>query len=87
AEASGNGEWIDYVFRLYTALREPLEPVLIERLYSLLRTTTGVSSVLFRHYLSALRTVGDRLSPADQFLVKRIQGLEPLVLAQPPFAG
>lgn len=87
AEASGNGEWVDYVFRLYTALRQPLEPMLIERLYSLLRTTQGVSSVLFRHYLSALRTVGDRLSPADQFLVKRIQGLEPLVLAQPPFAG
>jgi CheY-like chemotaxis protein len=87
AEASGSGEWIDYVFRLYTSLRQPLPPVLIERLYSLLRTTTGVSSVLFRHYLSALRTIGDRLGPADQFLVRRIKGLEPLILAQSPFAG
>jgi hypothetical protein len=80
AEASRNGEWIDYVFRLYTALRHPLPPGLIERLYALLRTTTGVSVVLFRHYLAALRTIG--LGPADQFLVRRIQGLEQLILLQ-----
>jgi CheY-like chemotaxis protein len=83
AEASGTGEWVDYVVRLYTALRIPLPPALIERLYSLLRSTTGVSVVLFRHYLSALRTIGDRLSPADQFLVRRIQGLEQLIAQQP----
>jgi CheY-like chemotaxis protein len=80
AEASGSGEWVDYVFRLYTALRHPLPPALIERLYSLLRTTSGVSVVLFRHYLAALRTIG--LGPADQFLVRRIQGLEQLILLQ-----
>jgi pSer/pThr/pTyr-binding forkhead associated (FHA) protein/CheY-like chemotaxis protein len=82
AEASGSGEWIDYVFRLYTALRHPLPPAVIERLYALLRTTTGVSVVLFRHYLAALRTIATRLGPADQFLVKRTQGLEHLISQQ-----
>jgi hypothetical protein len=82
AEASGTGEWLDFVFRLYTALRQPLPPAVIERLYSLMRTTTGVSIVLFRHYLAALRTLGDRLGPADQFLVRRIQGLEQLIALQ-----
>lgn len=82
AETSMSGDWVDYVFRIYTAMAQPLPPPVIERLYGLLRRTRGVSVVLFRHYLAALRTVHDRLGPAEQFLVRRVQGLEPLVLQQ-----
>jgi CheY-like chemotaxis protein len=81
AEASGTGAWIDYLFKLFSALRAPLPPNVIERLYSLVRNVSGISLVVFRNYLNALRLDHDRMSHAEQFLVRRIQGLEAIILS------
>ena len=82
AEATGKGAWADYVFDLYTILRRPLPGPLVERLYDTLRNLSPINLGLFRRYLSVLRAIDPQLGPADRFLVRRIQGLEELLVSR-----
>ena len=71
--------WIDYLFRIFTALSRPLPPELIEQLHDLLRRTPGVSRGGFLRYLAALRASRHEFGPGEHFLIRRIEGLEPLL--------
>jgi pSer/pThr/pTyr-binding forkhead associated (FHA) protein len=76
AEAHRAGEWINFIFALYTALARPMSPEQVERLCRVVPESQGVKMSAFRGYLEALAKVVDRLGPKERFLVRRIQGLE-----------
>jgi pSer/pThr/pTyr-binding forkhead associated (FHA) protein len=75
AEASRGGEWIDYLFQLFTRLERPMPSGVIERLYRLIPESQGAKMTYYRAYLAALGRLGKRLGPQERFLVRRIQGL------------
>ncbi|MEY2932322.1 MAG: hypothetical protein RL033_3071 [Pseudomonadota bacterium] len=74
-----SAQWIDYVFRLFTAMSRPLPTDLIELLHELIRLVPGTSRVGFQRYLSALRASRHEFGPGEHFLIRRIEGLEPLI--------
>lgn len=78
ASALNRGDWIDYVFDLYTARKELLPQNVVDELYTVLRRVrVGGSSLV--NYLEALRNASSTFGPNDRFLISRIEGLEPLV--------
>jgi CheY-like chemotaxis protein len=78
AEEAREPGWIDYVMRLFRELGRPLPSSAIERLHAPLRQLNGFSRGLFHEYLEMLRSSQRLLGAADQFLIRRIEGLEPL---------
>jgi CheY-like chemotaxis protein len=76
AEELRDPSWIEYIFRLYQSLDRPLPASAIDRVHVALRQVPGVSRVVFREYVQVLRSRS--ANPADQFLSRRIEGLEPL---------
>jgi CheY-like chemotaxis protein len=78
AEELRDPSWVEYVFRLYQALRRPLPAAALDRVHVALRQVPGVSRAVFRDYREELRS-RPLPSPADQFLIRRIDGLEPLL--------
>jgi len=76
AETNHAGEWVNFIFELYTALKRPMSPEQVERLCRVAPDSQGVKMSAFRSYLDVLGKVIDRLGPKERFLVRRIQGLE-----------
>jgi CheY-like chemotaxis protein len=80
AAANRSAGWIDYLFRVFTAVSRPLSADVIEGLHDLMRRIHGVSHGGFVRYLSALRARRHEFGPGEHFLYRRIEGLEPLLL-------
>lgn len=80
ADATGKARWIDYCFELFAALSRPLPGEVVDQLYVVLRKVSGVALSGFRTYLERLRAVVSSLSPAERFVLQRIEGLERLIL-------
>jgi DNA-binding NarL/FixJ family response regulator len=76
AEAQRSGEWINFIFALFTVLGRPMSPEHVERLCRVVPDSHGVKMSAFRGYLDVLVKAADRLGPKERFLVRRIQGLE-----------
>lgn len=81
ASATGKGLWIDYIVRLYAQAEQPIPAELIDELYSVLRRVNQIDLRGLREYLDVLRSRASEWSPAERFLVSRIEGLERLALA------
>ena len=79
AEDTHSAHWIDYVFRVFTGMSRPLSTDLIEQLHELLRRVPGANRSAYQRYLMALRACRHEFGPSDHFLVRRIEGLEPLI--------
>jgi CheY-like chemotaxis protein len=79
AEDTESAQWIDYIFRIFTSLSRPLSTDLIEHLHDLVRRVPHVSRSAFQRYLMALRACRHEFGPGEHFLVRRIEGLEPLI--------
>jgi len=79
AEDMHSPHWIDYVFRIYTSLSLPLSTELIEMLHDLIRAVPGTSRGAYQRYLSALRACRHEFGPGEHFLIRRIEGLQPLI--------
>jgi hypothetical protein len=78
AAATGRGSWINYIFELNTRLELMLPAYLVDELYSVLRKVKAVDMAILRGYAKKLRErAGDR-SPAEKFILQRIEGLERL---------
>ncbi len=79
ASALSKGEWVDYVFDLFTARAELLPQPVVDELYTVLRKIR-VDGGRLRDYLEVIRAQPEgSLGPTARFLVSRIEGLEPLV--------
>jgi hypothetical protein len=79
SSATGKGEWVDYIFDLYSFARRPPPGTVIDELYTAIRKVKSIDVRSFRAYLDALRGEGAQFGPSDRFLMQRLEGLERLV--------
>lgn len=80
AEATGRGKWVDYSIDLFAALNRPLPAATVDQLYETVRDVSGIDVAGFRRYVEQVRDLTD-LSPAERFVLQRLQGLTSIVLA------
>lgn len=80
AAATNNPDWIVFAISMYHYQAEVMPVALVDELYSLLRKVRGVPVDVVRSYLGVLRAREQSLSPAERFALKRIEGLEHIVL-------
>ena len=79
AEVTQKGKWVDYVFRLYRAQYELIDIDIVNELYGVLPKTKGASLVEFRQYLEQLSSELENYSPAERFVMSRLEGMEALL--------
>lgn len=77
--ATRKSSWADYAFELFMNLRRPLPGPVVDELYSVLRTVSGVDLTLLRNYVALLQALQHSFGPSERFLVQRIEGLERIV--------
>ncbi|MEI9950957.1 MAG: FHA domain-containing protein [Pseudomonadota bacterium] len=82
ALATTHGRWVDYIFRLHTAVGRPCAGPIVDQLYTVLRKVKAVNLTVLRDYLQSLRELSAGLGPADRFLLSRLDGLERLAAAK-----
>ena len=82
ADATGKGTWVDYIVALYHGLRRPVPAEIVDELYTTLRKVGAVDLPRFAAYVETLREASATLSPAEKFLVSRVEGLERLARAR-----
>ena len=80
--ATGNGRWVDYIFRIHAALGRTCVAHVVDELYTVLRKVKAVNLTVLRDYLEGLRDLSGSLGPADRFLLSRLEGLERLAAAK-----
>lgn len=76
AATTGKGSWFDYVIRIYMTVNRPCPAEIVDELYAVLRKVGSIDLKLLRSYIHELRSSAEALSPAERFLVNRIDGLE-----------
>jgi hypothetical protein len=82
ARATGQGAWIDYVFRLFAELGRLPTPAIVDELHLAVRVAPGVNIPAFRRYVEAMRGTQNAMSPSDRFLLRRLEGLEGVLASQ-----
>ena len=82
SQATGNGRWVDYIFRLHTAVAKMCPGPVIDELYTVLRKVKAVNLTVLRDYLDTLHDLTGSLGPADRFQLSRLEGLERLAAAK-----
>ncbi|HSN99621.1 MAG TPA: FHA domain-containing protein [Candidatus Nanopelagicales bacterium] len=78
ASATGRGTWVDYIFELNTRLGLLLPGPLVDELYTVLRKVKSVDMTILRGYVKRIREGAGERSPAERFILQRIEGLERL---------
>ncbi len=81
ARATGQSRWLDYAFRLFAAAERLPPTQVIDELYPAVRAAPGVSLTEFRAYLEVLRRNQHQLGPAERFLLRRLEGLEGVLVS------
>lgn len=76
ASATGNAAWFGTVFRFYRAAGRLCPSAMVDELYAVARKVKPANVDELRAYLVAIREREGELSPADRFLVSRLEGLE-----------
>jgi hypothetical protein len=82
ANTTGNGHWLEYIFRVYAITKKPCPAELIDQLYDVLRKVKSPSLAGLRQYLGVLKAELESLGPAERFLVGRLEGLERVASAR-----
>ena len=75
ARGSGDAAWLDYAFRLYSALPAPLPPELIERLRAVLASIRPSKLASFRRYVELLELRREDFAAAQRELVTQLCSL------------
>ena len=81
ARATGQAAWIDFVVRMYAALRRLPSPAIVDELHLAVRAAPDVNLPAFRRYLEALRSAQAGFGPNDRFLLRRLEGLEGVLVS------
>jgi pSer/pThr/pTyr-binding forkhead associated (FHA) protein len=81
ARTTARGAWIDYVFKLYAALNKPPPSTVIDELYATIRYAPKVDITGFRSYIDLMHRNQDGFGPADRFLVRRLEGLDAVLVS------
>ncbi len=80
AGATCKGTWIDYVFRLFSAVRRLLPNSAIDELHAALCHARGASAGPIQLYISILEFHGRSYGPAERRLLRRIHRCRALML-------
>jgi pSer/pThr/pTyr-binding forkhead associated (FHA) protein len=78
AGATGRGTWINYIFELNTILGLLLPSYIVDELYTVVRKVKTIDMAVLRGYAKKLRERGGERTPAERFVLQRIEGLERL---------
>lgn len=81
AEGLGKARWIDWVFEMNAATRVMLTSADVERLHKLVRQTHYSDARALRSYLAVIAPTKDRMTPAEKFVLQRLEGLERVITA------
>jgi hypothetical protein len=84
ASATGKSTWLDFAFRLYSALRQTIPLPIVDEMYTVLRHVRGLDQELLRSYTEFLRSNGERWNAPERFVLQRLEGLERLATWQQP---
>jgi hypothetical protein len=76
AQATGNGVWIDAVFRFYRGMRRLPPSSLVDGIIAAARKVRQPKLDALRGYLAVVRLGPEELSPSERFLLGRLEGLE-----------
>jgi pSer/pThr/pTyr-binding forkhead associated (FHA) protein len=80
AATTGSARWLDFVFRVHTALKAPCTQEIVDRLYAIIRKVRQPSLTDYRVYIEALHQREADFGPAERFLLGRLEGLESVML-------
>ncbi len=79
ASLTGKAKWVHFIFRLHVSLARTCSSEIVDKLYEISRRISNIDREILRSYLSVLEREQPRMSKADRFVLKRLQGLEQLV--------
>lgn len=83
AEGMHDKKWIDWVFRIHTATRNVMTAETIEALHKVVRVHEYNRRKYVRAYLQVIQNrAKDDFSPAERFLLGRLEGLAQVILAR-----
>jgi hypothetical protein len=80
-EGTRRGVWLDWLVKVYGAMRKPWPAPIVDTLYQVARGSIGHDRQGLRAYCELLRAVQNDLGPAERFQVGRIEGLERVLSA------
>jgi len=81
AQGLRDTKWIDWVFRIHTASGRLMAAETIESLHNLVRSNKYSKPRYLRAYLHVIQNRATDYGAAEQFLVRRLEGLEQVVSA------
>jgi ribosomal protein L40E len=81
AEFAGRGQWLEFPFRIYTALGKLMPAETIDTIYRLVTTLRFTDPNPLRSYLERLRASNREFGPNERFLLRRLEGLERLIVS------
>jgi hypothetical protein len=79
AAATENGQWVDYIFALFSTARRLMPARLVDELYAIGRKVHSVDKSKVRRYVAQIGLDIAVEGPAERFLQQRIEGLERLL--------
>lgn len=79
AAATEDGQWVDYIFALFSAARRLMPARLVDELYAIARKLRSVDKAKVRRYVAQLGLDIAIEGPTERFLQQRIEGLERLL--------
>jgi FHA domain len=82
AAATRKAGWLDFAFRLYTALGTTMPLPIVDEMYTVLRNVRGLDRDLLHGYAEQQRARTDS-SPPERFVLQRLEGLERLAAWHP----
>lgn len=82
AAATNKAGWLDFAFRLYSALGSTMPLPIVDEMYTVLRRVRGLDRELLRAYTEQQRARPE-LSPPERFVLQRLEGLERLAAWHP----
>ena len=73
--------WVDWVFRIHTALARLMPAETIEKLHEVVRAIEYHKRKYVRAYLQVVQNQSDGWGPSERFRVKRLEGLSEVIVA------
>lgn len=81
AQGLDRGRWVDWVFQTHSAANVLLPSATVDQLHQLVRKIRYQDVRPLREYLAVLERGRDKLTPAEKFVVNRLEALERVIAA------
>lgn len=81
AESANRGQWLEFPFRIYSAIGKLMPADAIDTIYRLVASLRYTDPNPLRGYLERLREASRGYGPNERFLLRRLEGLERLIVS------